>query len=168
MATQPSEHSKIPPYPSHPHRRPAVPDLRFEHSYIRSIAPYVHVEHRPPASASPAPKTHDLKGKAKAVEFVDDAEHEVTLEPREDIRIQWTQVLWITCRDQVLSPFLQGAIWYVRYTLTSTCFSTSMPLTRHGAMTILSDAFATSGVSPVIICIQLWPPFPCGGSEVRV
>lgn len=30
---------------------------------------------------------------------------------REVIRVQWKKILWVTLRDQVLSPLAQGALW---------------------------------------------------------
>ena len=76
-----------------------LPDLRFEQSYLRSIRPYVHVERV--ESGEPQ---KDEKGKAIAVE---DAQ------PREVIEVQWSKVAWITTRDQVISPLVQGALWWV-------------------------------------------------------
>ncbi|KAH8828639.1 hypothetical protein DL96DRAFT_1428176, partial [Flagelloscypha sp. PMI_526] len=66
----------------HPHavRLPAVPDLRFEQTYIKSIQPFVKVQRKP-------------HGKG------------------EDVDIRWGRVSYVTIRDQVLSPFLQGALW---------------------------------------------------------
>jgi len=71
---------------------PALPDLRFEKTYIKSIRPYMHTE------ISGAYRTGELekRGHADAVELV---------------RLDWGRVLWITVRDQVLSPFAQGAVW---------------------------------------------------------
>jgi len=34
--------------------------------------------------------------------------------PREIIHLQWQKIFWVTLRDQVISPFLQGALWCVR------------------------------------------------------
>ena len=92
-------------------RIPPVPDLRFEYSYTRSVAPYVHLE-RPAGD----------KGKEKAVGTGGEGEegeeggegrdgHEVA--GAEIMRVQWGRVLWITMRDQVISLFLQGALWCV-------------------------------------------------------
>ncbi|KAH9939557.1 hypothetical protein B0H21DRAFT_756510 [Amylocystis lapponica] len=91
-------------HPPTTHRRiPTLPDLRFEYSYLRSVARYVHVERQTPA---------DPKGKGKAV--VEEVEESgVVSAPSEVIEIQWGRVLWITTRDQVISPLLQGALWGV-------------------------------------------------------
>ncbi|OBZ67667.1 hypothetical protein A0H81_12358 [Grifola frondosa] len=87
----------------HPHRRiPAVPDLRFEYSYLRSIAPYVRVERQILQQTS-----FSEKGKGKAVETTErEAASEI-------VQVQWGPLLWITTRDQVISPLLQGTLWAI-------------------------------------------------------
>ena len=57
----------------------AIPDLRFEKSYTRTIEKYVHVK----------------PGTGKD----------------EEVEIAWKQVLWITIKDQCISPLIQGAVW---------------------------------------------------------
>ncbi|KAI0822978.1 hypothetical protein BC628DRAFT_1326056 [Trametes gibbosa] len=84
-------------------RIPPVPDLRFEYSYVRSVAPHVHIEQ----AASPPPSTSE-KGKEKAVEGL-----VLESQGREVVRVEWGRILWITTRDQVISPLLQGALWGV-------------------------------------------------------
>ncbi|KAI0720734.1 hypothetical protein C8T65DRAFT_705617 [Cerioporus squamosus] len=83
-------------------RIPPVPDLRFEYSYTRSVSQYVHIE-RVPAVLSE-------KGKEKAV---DGDEIAVAGGVGEVVRVDWGRVIWITTRDQVISPLLQGALWGV-------------------------------------------------------
>jgi len=91
--------SQQPPEPPH-HRAPKVPDLRFEQSYLRGIRPYVEVQRVHPGGDS----RKDEKGKAVAVREES---------PREVIQVQWGKVVWITTRDQVLSPMIQGLLWGV-------------------------------------------------------
>ena len=94
-------------------RPPPVPDFRFEYSYTRSVAQYVHVD------TAPTPTPISGKGKEKAVGGGEDepgSEDRALAEHRgagEVVRVEWGQVLWITARDQVLSPLLQGALWCV-------------------------------------------------------
>lgn len=64
-----------------------IPDLRFEQSYLKSIAPYL--------------RTRTIA--------TDAGEHEAV----EIVSVQWGNVLWITARDQIISPLLQGTIWWV-------------------------------------------------------
>ncbi|TFY76027.1 hypothetical protein EWM64_g7983 [Hericium alpestre] len=88
------EHEHEHDEPDHAHRRrrvrPAIiPDLRFEPTYLKRIAPHVHVERH----AADMPE----KGKGK--------------QGAETITVDWGKVLWITTRDQVISPLLQGIVW---------------------------------------------------------
>jgi len=93
--------------PPQTHRHiPAVPDLRFEYSYLRSIARYVHVERSKPDEV-----VVDRKGKGRAVEA--SQLEMVESFPGEVVQVQWARVLWITARDQALMPLLQGVIWGV-------------------------------------------------------
>ncbi|RPD75479.1 hypothetical protein L226DRAFT_430841, partial [Lentinus tigrinus ALCF2SS1-7] len=87
-------------------RIPPVPDLRFEYSYTRSVSQYVHVERAPAPSSA--------KGKEKAVDV--EEEHDtgaVAVGAGEVVRVDWGRVIWITTRDQVISPLVQGALWGV-------------------------------------------------------
>lgn len=92
-------------HPRHPHTafsrsegKPlmAVPDLRFEQSYMRSVKPYIHLEPRPEGHPSHAVKLDVIP--------VVDSERQIA-------RLEWGQLIWVTTRDQVISPFLQGALW---------------------------------------------------------
>ncbi|KAJ7254629.1 hypothetical protein B0H12DRAFT_1233293 [Mycena haematopus] len=74
-----------------------VPDLRFEYGFLRSVRPYFRL------------RNSDSKGKGK---------EKVTEEtdvsgPGDTLEIQWLDVAWVTTRDQVLSPLLQGALWAI-------------------------------------------------------
>lgn len=93
-------------------RIPPVPDLRFEYSYVRSVAPYVHIEQ---VSSEQASIPTSEKGKEKAVEGVDAVEPATgaTRQVTDVVRVDWGRIVWITTRDQVISPLLQGALWCV-------------------------------------------------------
>lgn len=95
---EPSHHAST----SHQqHRRiPPLPDLRFEYSYLRGVRSLVSVQR----SELPAV---DEKGKGVALR-----ENDLAL-GGEVIHVQWGTLVWVTLRDQVISPLLQGALWYV-------------------------------------------------------
>lgn len=98
---------------------PAIPDLRFEQSYLKSIKRFVHIEE------SSEPRRVDEKGKGKEnIEQDLPTDPEIELVVRRDVTpivdvshrvigIEWGQVIWVTTRDQVISPLLQGALWSV-------------------------------------------------------
>ncbi|EPQ50148.1 hypothetical protein GLOTRDRAFT_112754 [Gloeophyllum trabeum ATCC 11539] len=74
-----------------------LPDLRFETSYLKSIKRYVQVS----------------EGEAGELEHRDEKEGMIAGPLLRDVEVQveWGKVLWVTLRDQVISPFLQGALW---------------------------------------------------------
>lgn len=92
-------------HPRHPHTafsrsegkpRMAVPDLRFEQSYMRSVKPYIHLEARPEGHTAHSARVDVLP--------IVDAERQIA-------RVDWGKLVWVTTRDQLISPFLQGALW---------------------------------------------------------
>lgn len=101
-------------------RLPVIPDLRFEHSYLRSVQPYVQIERSTSASVltdvhsiDPAHEYEriNIPGDQKETEENDKILFSTPFLASEIIRVQWGKVIWITVRDQVVSPLLQGALW---------------------------------------------------------
>jgi hypothetical protein len=104
------DHSRLPEdstFHSH-HPRLPIRDLRFEYSYIHSIQPYVEFRRRSEG------------GSAISKEGVIDDEGEPVNRKERELRrtsggevvhIKWGKVAWITIRDQIISPLLQGAFW---------------------------------------------------------
>lgn len=114
-------------YPPHKHtpdsrsRLPVIPDLRFEYSYLRSVSPYIQIE-RSTSSASvltdvhPVDPAHEyerinIPNDQKETEGNDKTLYPTPILASEIIHVQWGKVIWITVRDQVVSPLLQGALW---------------------------------------------------------
>jgi len=62
---------------------PPIPDLRFEQGYLKSLLPFVHKIESTPAS--------------NTIPFA----------------IEWSDVAWVTVRDQMISPLAQGLVWGV-------------------------------------------------------
>ncbi|KAJ7040730.1 hypothetical protein C8F04DRAFT_911149, partial [Mycena alexandri] len=85
------------PEQDHPRRAAlsTIPDLRFEYGFLRSVRPYFRLRNN----------NSDSKGKGKEKETVTDSS--------DTLEIQWRDVAWVTTRDQVLSPLLQGALWAI-------------------------------------------------------
>ena len=99
---------------------PVIPDLRFEYSYLRSIRPYVKVERvmkknqkkKESSEGSEDSYTKVGSGGGKGREVAQPSE------TSEIITVQWGKVTWVTLRDQVISPMLQGLLWYVSISST--------------------------------------------------
>lgn len=98
-------------------RLPVIPDLRFEYSYLRSIQPYFKVQRVVPEPRQDIDiddavlgegyekvDAHSDKGKEKEGE-------QLQVVCSETIEVQWGKIIWVTTRDQVISPLLQGALW---------------------------------------------------------
>jgi len=86
---------------ANPHKTklPTIPDLRFEYSYLKSIQPFVKITR----VGRKVQGMHEAEGGLVADEDTDSS--------REIIEIEWGRVLWVTLKDQVLSPFMQGTVW---------------------------------------------------------
>ncbi|KAF7369067.1 hypothetical protein MVEN_00233500 [Mycena venus] len=91
----------VEPQKDHPRRDAlhSVPDLRFEYGFLKSVRPYFRLR-RP---------NDDFKGKGKEKE----TDERTVLGPVDTLEIQWLDVVWVTTRDQVLSPLAQGALWAI-------------------------------------------------------
>jgi len=66
-------------------------DLRFEQTYLKSIAPHVRL-------TTPAPDESEKRG-------------DVVRLQGQQLDIKWGQVIWITTKDQILAPLFQGMLW---------------------------------------------------------
>jgi len=108
----------IDPQKDHPRRAvlTAVPDLRFEYGFLKSVRPFFRL--RPTATTVPeSPGLREgAKGTGKGKEKAQAREREAATEVLE---IQWLDVGWVTVRDQVLSPLVQGALWAIAAHLLS-------------------------------------------------
>ncbi|KJA25446.1 hypothetical protein HYPSUDRAFT_199610 [Hypholoma sublateritium FD-334 SS-4] len=103
---------------------PVIPDLRFESSYVRSVRRYIDVERVGPTTDPANADLHALIGdeyeQVDPASDSDDQDTKITTDgagaavrtvPSEIIRVQWKNVIWVTLRDQLISPLLQGALW---------------------------------------------------------
>ncbi|KAI1788650.1 hypothetical protein LXA43DRAFT_1024467 [Ganoderma leucocontextum] len=91
-------------------RIPPMPDMRFEYSYLRGVRQCVQLERpeRPKTSEKGKEKAADVEGDEQ-----EDEDEDEQLGTGEVVQVQWSRILWITTRDQVISPLLQGAVWGV-------------------------------------------------------
>lgn len=112
---------------SHRHSRAelsVIPDLRYEYSYLNSIRRFVNLE-RISNDVSPESSRRNQLSEEKLLDSYEDLEErelKASLEEQlpaqqstalvELVHVQWTNVFWFTTRDQIITPFLQGALWY--------------------------------------------------------
>ncbi|KAG8884542.1 hypothetical protein FRB98_002329, partial [Tulasnella sp. 332] len=85
---------------------PRIPELRFEQSYLMSIKPFIHQGGQRERGLAETEKEHNEATRALVKDGVlDESFYGVPL------RIDWQGVAWVTFRDQLLSPIVQGAVW---------------------------------------------------------
>ncbi|KAH7886922.1 hypothetical protein F5I97DRAFT_1936517 [Phlebopus sp. FC_14] len=116
----------FPGYPSHSRhddneeetslrRRLPIPDLRFEQTYLTRIHACLHIE---PISEDPEDSEKKLVcstvGSEEETAYVATTHVSPLVNSAQQVtRIDWGQVAYITLRDQVLMPLLQGILWGV-------------------------------------------------------
>ncbi|KAJ1030494.1 hypothetical protein NDA16_001403 [Ustilago loliicola] len=99
---------------------PTLPDLRFEQSYLATIRNFLH-EEQPPSSSQD--ESSEFNEKQDLTDEKDEDHHhkiEVTRSNADkkyhelwlgNLRVEWFPILYVTVRDQLLSPLVQGAVW---------------------------------------------------------
>lgn len=133
-----------------------LPDLRFEQSYLRSLAPYLRVERAPHS------QLRDPKGKGKAAEVED--EDGASLGPTgEAVHIEWGPVLWITARDQIISPLAWGVLGYFYWPVLSALRTRTLSWWSRGASRADSPRVDGLGVD----WLRNWIGSLTAGSTVR-
>ena len=75
---------------------PPIPDLRFEQAFLKTISPYLTTRRIESNERQDEKTEGGLEDEEGAVEVVG---------------VQWSKVLWIVTRDQMMSPLAQGLIW---------------------------------------------------------
>lgn len=89
-----------------------IPDIRFEQTYLSRVQTCLHVEEiagRGGDVDSPS-STDDSFTAATHVSPVITSSQQIT-------HVYWGKLAWITVRDQVIMPLLQGMLWYVTPTV---------------------------------------------------
>ncbi|KAF9511090.1 hypothetical protein BS47DRAFT_1200993 [Hydnum rufescens UP504] len=96
--------------------RTPLPDLRFEQSYLKSIAPYLHVL-LPPSNPIAGERVGDGSTAGHATTTGEHSALDLIGTPSiygVPISIRWSGVVWVTVRDQIINPFIQGVVWYAQ------------------------------------------------------
>lgn len=112
----------IPPdYPFHPpdiereeyspRKRLPIPDLRFEQVYLKRIQNCIHIE---PVARNVKEKgrEHPAEADLEDTEFTTST-HATSLinSSQQIVRVDWGKIAYITLRDQIMMPLLQGMLW---------------------------------------------------------
>ncbi|TYJ56603.1 hypothetical protein B9479_002695 [Cryptococcus floricola] len=85
---------------------PPLPDLRFEQSYLLSIRPFL----------KPSPRTEsgreDKKSeKPSGAAVAQSTDRDEVFHWGREVDVDWQKVAWVTIRDQLFAPLIQGAVW---------------------------------------------------------
>ncbi|KAG1753596.1 uncharacterized protein EDB91DRAFT_1214888 [Suillus paluster] len=85
-----------------------IPDIRFEQTYLTRVQTCLHVEETAGrgGGVDSALSTDDPFIAATHVSPVITSSQQIT-------RIDWGKLAWITVRDQIVMPLLQGMLWGV-------------------------------------------------------
>ncbi|KAE8234293.1 hypothetical protein CF326_g667 [Tilletia indica] len=104
----------------------AMPDMRFEQSYLATIRGFMHElqpeegEEEKRAVREDRHGTDDHDAEGEKTEGGREKEHRVvatvsrTSEPElwlGNLKVEWYPLLWVTFRDQIISPLVQGTVW---------------------------------------------------------
>ena len=107
----------VPPdYPFHSHdiehegysarKRLPIPDLRFEQVYLKRIQDCIHIG--PVARGEEKPAVVDVED----TEFTASTHTTPLINSSQQIvRVDWGKIVYVTLRDQVMMPLLQGMLW---------------------------------------------------------
>ena len=110
-----------PEYPFHPHdieheesstrKRLPIPDLRFEQVYLKRIQHCIHIE-RVARDVKEKGREHSAEVDTEDTEFTASTHVTPLINSSQQIvRVDWGKIGYITLRDQVLMPLLQGMLW---------------------------------------------------------
>ncbi|KAG0140982.1 hypothetical protein CROQUDRAFT_664429 [Cronartium quercuum f. sp. fusiforme G11] len=83
----------------------AIPDLRYEQGYLMSLRPFFYLQRKAINFDSSQPRnqlTYDLP----STENIDNMFY-----LGRNFRVKWPLVIWVTLRDQMLYPMMQGCLW---------------------------------------------------------
>ena len=84
-----------------PRRKLPIPDLRFEQTYLSRIRGCLHIE----PQTAPISEDGDYIAVTHVVPLINPSQQVIS--------IDWWNVAYITWRDQVMMPLLQGILWWV-------------------------------------------------------
>jgi len=120
-----------------------IPDLRFEQSYLKSIARYIHRVDTP---------TEETEEKTQKEETIEDVAltRRIDNSPKDIYSIEWGKVCYITVRDQVIMPLVQGLVlgiasFYFRPLLAS--LTASLRATKSDSLLNKKAPNADSGIN---------------------
>ncbi|RSH91240.1 hypothetical protein EHS25_009539 [Saitozyma podzolica] len=80
-------------------------------SYLLSIRPFLTPRPTRHAVAARGPVPVDEKNGGPGASLVEPAQDDAVFHWGREVDVNWRMVSWVTIRDQVISPLVQGALW---------------------------------------------------------
>ncbi|KIJ61566.1 hypothetical protein HYDPIDRAFT_115728 [Hydnomerulius pinastri MD-312] len=111
----------FPDYPPHAHhvdheeqssrRRLPIPDLRFEQTYLSRIRTCIHIESAAQGAKEKQKEPTESAEEEEATYIAATHVNPLINSSQQVVRVDWGKVAYITLRDQVMMPLLQGMLW---------------------------------------------------------
>ncbi|CAE6532249.1 unnamed protein product [Rhizoctonia solani] len=95
----------------------ALPDLRFEQAYLSALKPFMHIRADGPVDGKPESRATIEEPAVKAAALAGPVGIDVVTRGAgvsrygTPERIEWGKIAWVTIRDQVIAPLVQGTVW---------------------------------------------------------
>ncbi|KAJ9108132.1 hypothetical protein QFC19_002599 [Naganishia cerealis] len=103
--------------------QPPIPDLRFEQSYLLSIRPFLHAKSdKGNAAKGQKSEASNVSGGPESMSLTTSADQDAVFSWGKELEVDYRNLLWVTFKDQLVSPLVQGFFWGV-LTVTISTFS---------------------------------------------
>ncbi|CAE6451787.1 unnamed protein product [Rhizoctonia solani] len=95
----------------------SFPDLRFEQAYLLALKPFVHIQADEPANEKSKSQASVGEPTVEAAALAGPVGIDILTRGAgvsrygTPERIEWGKIAWVTIRDQVISPLVQGTVW---------------------------------------------------------
>ncbi|CAE6405641.1 unnamed protein product [Rhizoctonia solani] len=103
--------------PSNPLPLRTLPDLRFEQAYLLALKPFVHIRANEPANERSKTRGSVEEPAVESAALAEPVGFDIVTRGAgvskygTPERIEWGKIAWVTIRDQVISPLVQGTVW---------------------------------------------------------
>ncbi|KAG8713062.1 hypothetical protein FRC11_013411 [Ceratobasidium sp. 423] len=95
----------------------AFPDLRFEQAYLLALKPFVHIRADGPVNDKTKSRGSVEEPAVEAAALAEPVGFDIVTRGAgvsrygTPERVEWGKIVWVTIRDQVISPLIQGTVW---------------------------------------------------------
>ncbi|KAJ9121161.1 hypothetical protein QFC24_004835 [Naganishia onofrii] len=101
--------------------QPAIPDLRFEQSYLLSIRPFLHAKsEKGNPSKKQTSEESSVAGGPDSMSLTTSSDQDAVFSWGRELEVDYRNLMWVTLKDQLVSPLVQGFFWGVLTVAMST------------------------------------------------